>query len=325
MDERLRRIPLQKIKEEIQRRASEARSAIDKPPPQPRPNDATVPLSLSPGQQVEFATARTQQPALIPMSTGSKAHPPLFLIHDVTGDVWPLHPLARQLPDSLTVNGLALPSLECLGSIERLAATHVRAMRSEQPHGPYRIAGHSIGGVVACEVARQLLVAGEPVGFVGLIDAVPTNPEAAWDAAETGDMPLLLKFFEYEIPGLPAELLTDIRRIQDFEAALLRCKQSGLLSEAFPAAEVRRWIGNVRASLQASARYQPKHIAAPCVFFESDEKQWIQAADYWRAFLGEHLRVVHVGGSHFGIIRKPRVERLAQEIAQELGITGQQA
>jgi thioesterase domain-containing protein len=270
-------------------------------------------------QQLEFAGEPRQQ---LTLRRGSDAQPPLFLIHDLTGDVWPLHPLATQLPASLTVIGLTLPSQESLESIERLAAAHVRAMRGVQPQGPYRIAGHSVGGVVACEVARQLLGAGESVGFIGLIDTTPTNREAAWNAAVTGDGPLLLKFLEYRFPNLSTEELQEIGSIQDFDAALRRCQDKGLLPDAYTPAQVRRWIGNARASLQASARYVPARIAAPCVFFQSDEEQWVRAPDYWRAFLGEHLRVLHVGSSHFGIIRTPK---LAQEIAQVLGIPGQQA
>ena len=271
---------------------------------------------------LEFASKPGQLRSVITLRPGSEAQPPLFLIHDLTGDVWPLYTLAKQLPDSLTVIGLALPSRECLESIERLAATHVRAIRSVQPNGPYRIAGHSVGGVIAYEVARQLLGAGDPVGFVGLIDTTPTSREAASNTAVTGDMPLLLKFFEYAIPNLPAELLADIGSVQDFDEALLRCQRTGLLPETLTAAQVRRWIGNVRASLQASARYIPPPLAAMCLFFGSDEEQWAQAPTYWRTFLGEHLRVVHVGGSHFGIIKQPRVDILAREIAQVLGLGG---
>ena len=44
-----------------------------------------------------------------------------------------------------------------------------------QPHGPYVILGACFGATVAYEMARQLLAAGEEVGFLGLLD--PTRRE----------------------------------------------------------------------------------------------------------------------------------------------------
>jgi thioesterase domain-containing protein len=46
------------------------------------------------------------------------------------------------------------------------------AIRMIQPHGPYRIVGHSYGGVVAYEMTRQLLEQGEDVEYLALIDSM---------------------------------------------------------------------------------------------------------------------------------------------------------
>ncbi len=52
-----------------------------------------------------------------------------------------------------------------------MAAGYVRTMRSVQPEGPYALAGHSFGGLVAFEMARILTGQGEHVEWLGLIDA----------------------------------------------------------------------------------------------------------------------------------------------------------
>lgn len=54
--------------------------------------------------------------------------------------------------------------------MECLATRLLSAMRSVQPHGPYRLAGWSFGGLLAYEIAIQLEGMDEEVEFIGLLD-----------------------------------------------------------------------------------------------------------------------------------------------------------
>ena len=56
--------------------------------------------------------------------------------------------------------------------VEDIAAYYVQAIRIQQPDGPYRVVGHSFGGIVAFEVAQQLVASGGQVSFVGLLDTL---------------------------------------------------------------------------------------------------------------------------------------------------------
>ena len=56
--------------------------------------------------------------------------------------------------------------------VEDIAAYYVQAIRIQQPEGPYRVVGHSFGGIVAFEVAQQLVASGGQVSFVGLLDTL---------------------------------------------------------------------------------------------------------------------------------------------------------
>jgi thioesterase domain-containing protein len=51
-----------------------------------------------------------------------------------------------------------------------MAADYVAAITAANPHGPYALAGYSFGGIIAFEMARQLLAAGREVKFLGLFD-----------------------------------------------------------------------------------------------------------------------------------------------------------
>jgi thioesterase domain-containing protein len=57
-----------------------------------------------------------------------------------------------------------------LPEIEDIAANYVREVRSLQPEGPYFLGGHSSGGLVAFEMARQLRSQGRDVALLALFD-----------------------------------------------------------------------------------------------------------------------------------------------------------
>src|SRR5262249_57381994 len=68
-----------------------------------------------------------------------------------------------------------------------MAATYRQALRMVQPEGPYLLAGSSMGGVIAYEMAQQLVEEGEEVAFLGLIDSWlldPSMPEIGEVEAE---------------------------------------------------------------------------------------------------------------------------------------------
>src|SRR5207244_4791795 len=53
-------------------------------------------------------------------------------------------------------------------------ATHyIKEMRQVQPAGPYLLGGHSLGGMIAFEMACQLHEQGEQVELLALFDAYP--------------------------------------------------------------------------------------------------------------------------------------------------------
>ncbi len=103
---------------------------------------------------------------------GSK--PPLFALHVAGGHlsdylalahianseqlIWGLHPRG--------LDGEAAPAT----TMEELAADAISAMRRHTPGGPYRLIGYSFGGLVAYEMARQLVSAGEAVSHLILLD-----------------------------------------------------------------------------------------------------------------------------------------------------------
>jgi thioesterase domain-containing protein len=64
------------------------------------------------------------------------------------------------------LNGKDLP----LESVEEMAALYIQEIRALQPGGPYYLGGACTGGILAYEMAQQLVGAGEEVGILAMFD-----------------------------------------------------------------------------------------------------------------------------------------------------------
>lgn len=105
---------------------------------------------------------------------GSKI--PLFLIHGAGLNVMLYNSLINNLSPDQPVYGLQARGLSGdeipLSSIEEIASYYISEIKTVAPHGPYAFAGFSLGGIIAFEMARQLIQNGEDVPFVGMFDTV---------------------------------------------------------------------------------------------------------------------------------------------------------
>ena len=114
--------------------------------------------------------------SLVPLHGGG-ALPPLFCLHDASGDVSVYRSFAGRLGDDRPVYGLRARGLGVVGephtSIEEMARAYLEEVRAKQPEEPYILAGYGHGGVIAYEMARQLEAAGHTVAVLAMIDGAP--------------------------------------------------------------------------------------------------------------------------------------------------------
>jgi FkbH-like protein len=103
----------------------------------------------------------------------------LFLVHDGDGETLLYLNLARRFPKDLAVFGIEPRRLSGVPlahtRIEDMAAFYIEEVRKQQTHGPYLLAGMCAGGVIAYEMASQLVRAGESVDLLILLDAARPN------------------------------------------------------------------------------------------------------------------------------------------------------
>jgi aspartate racemase len=113
------------------------------------------------------------QSSLVPIQPhGLK--PPLFCVHVLGRGLKFYLPLAHHFDLEQPLYGLAAQMLDKKyappNRVEDLAAHYIKEMRILQPDGPYFLAGLSFGGLVAFEIAQQLVAQGQQVALLALLD-----------------------------------------------------------------------------------------------------------------------------------------------------------
>ena len=111
--------------------------------------------------------------SLVPIKAkGYKA--PLYIVHGAGMNVLIFNALAKNLDDSQPVYGLQAKGLngidEPFGTVEEIAQHYVETIIKSNPNGPYALAGYSFGGIIAYEMARQMIAKNKKITMVGLLD-----------------------------------------------------------------------------------------------------------------------------------------------------------
>jgi thioesterase domain-containing protein/acyl carrier protein len=124
---------------------------------------------------IETTTDRNQWAPLVPMLTkGKKA--PVVLVPGIGGNVVSFAALADQLGQERPVYGLQAVGLdgetEPLTTVEDMAALYLSELRELNAEHPMHLVGHSFGGWVGYELARQLVRSDHDVGSLTLLDTM---------------------------------------------------------------------------------------------------------------------------------------------------------
>jgi acetoacetyl-CoA synthetase len=112
---------------------------------------------------------------LIQIKTGWM-RPPVFMAHGMSGLV-EFYRLARQIETAHPVYGLQGRGLDGLASpldrVEDMASYYLESLIESHPTGPLTLVGYSFGGLVALEMAQQLIARGRHVSQLIMVDAFP--------------------------------------------------------------------------------------------------------------------------------------------------------
>ena len=201
----------------------------------------------------------------------------------------------------------AVPSWRT-STIEEIAAACLHAVRAERPHGPYRLGGHSLGGVVAFEMACRLRRAGEHVELLVLLDTVPPHG-FRW--------PGRIAARHRHLRG------TSIRRHVRGYASLVRAAAQQAAAMARGDVVVRSWPRGFddpwdrAGAARIVRRYHPPTLTAPVTVMSTHESEvQLGGCDLgWSRHVGGPVRTCRLPGDHETIFTEPDVRALAAALS----------
>ncbi|TFY88194.1 non-ribosomal peptide synthetase [Pseudomonas nabeulensis] len=259
---------------------------------------------------------------------------PLFLVHEFSGmDVY-FPALGQHLPGDYPIYGL--PGGPHLNTMEGLAARLVGLIRGIQPHGPYRLAGWSFGGVLAYEVAMQLLGLDEAVEFLGLIDSyVPRltdQGKARWSGPDALKRHLLLQCSAYWKTQGGVDELASLERLEaglgqlDFADVLQRCRDGGLLHAQMAAASQTDLVNYLEREVghgHALAHYSLFPLPIAVHLFSAKERptelsRRSVSLGWEDALAPGQLHQREVPGDHQSMMQAPHIQALGRAISEAL-------
>ncbi|HVR95699.1 MAG TPA: non-ribosomal peptide synthase/polyketide synthase [Thermoanaerobaculia bacterium] len=265
--------------------------------------------------------------AAVPLRrTGSL--PPFFCVHPAGGSVLCYENLSHHLEADRPFYGLQSRGVDSdetpFERVEDMAAWYIDAVRRIQPHGPYHLGGWSFGGLLAFEMAQQLLAAGEEVATLALFDTHAPGRRAGREV----DDAFTLAYFARE-GGL--DVTADELRQLGPEERLARVAELAVEVNLLPRdtvlQSIRRMLGVYNANVQAAQEYMPRLAYPGRLTFLSasepldDETAALSAQDPsrgWSRHVAGPLDVHFVPGSHLTLIREPQVRGLAAALLRTL-------
>jgi thioesterase domain-containing protein len=271
--------------------------------------ETTVRIELTPQQREllvqrlreardrERAAATPAASPLVRLAAGKPGQIPFFCVHAIGGAVFSYIELAQSLgPDqpfyALQARGLDGRS-QPFDDLEEMAAEYVRAIRTVQPEGPYRLGGWSFGGAVAFEMARQLRAAGDRVELLALLDSWSPRLSAATEPTEV-----------------------EVRTVVEHDL--------GAMARSIPPEQAERFRGIYRAHLRALHRYRPEPWLDESVFvtlFRAEPAPGLPnvPAHGWEDLILGEIEVCRTPGDHYSMLARPLVKILAERLAMRLG------
>lgn len=256
---------------------------------------------------------------LVAICRGSPGKRPLFFVHGAGGNVLNFKVISGRLGADQPFYGLQAQGVDGqhppLATVEAMAAQYVEAIRTVDPHGPYRLAGYSAGGVIAYEMAQQLKKDGAKVEFLAMIDTL--SPTSAGRKISRWRKLWLMRRWSLKFAlALPARRHRGRTDEINYQIALDQLSRG----ESLPPELVDHYL--YRNFVTAQALYKPEPYHGSLVLFRATEGEvdYLAAGDSlgWEADVRGDIHVTSIAGSHFSMMSEPGVSELVDGFRQSL-------
>lgn len=279
---------------------------------------------------------------------GDAALAPLFLVHPSGGDVMCYAELARLVEDGRPMVALqdrALAGAEGIPGMSGMAEEYHRIIKARQPQGPYFLAGWSLGGDLAHEIACRLQEDGERVALLAMIDSNAPGAITAteWVTADDDVYPML-RFVQsleaYQARTLLTETPQALAALPPAERArrIARClSAAGLLPQQDAEAELAARTRMFDRHLRALLGFRPRTFHGDVLLFRATEESprnsrmgmGVDDAQHaanlgWTEHVDGTIKEFTVPGHHYNVIQAPGVKKIAEVLNEALEKQGAQ-
>jgi thioesterase domain-containing protein len=271
---------------------------------------------------------RGRSSTIVPIhADGSR--PPLYLIHEIVGEIDCYYPLARALGSDQPIFAIQLTGYEQEHptGVDAIAQAYLRDLRAFRPTGPYIIGGYSYGGIIAFEMARVLHEQGEDSPLVVMIDTFlhKSNQRVSsrekigvlWQNARTGGVDYLSS--KARIKGHYWKHNAE-NRLLSFAGSV--CQALGQLRPA----SVRKAQAEI-ANRRVIAAYEPRHYFGKVLLISCAnryETLSIREDPFlgWGALAGSGFEMCAIAADHIALMKEPAVYMVAEQLRERLAVIG---
>jgi nonribosomal peptide synthetase DhbF len=259
---------------------------------------------------------------IVPLQRSKTIKPSLFLIHPGGGGAMCYMSLAKELKKEMNIYGIQSVGYdgdcEPLTEIHAMAERYVNEIRMLQPEGPYKLAGWSMGGTIAVEMARILEKMGQVCSFIGLIDAHPFNGD---HEVEGRKEPLIVWAQSLGINMNAFEAMTTEEKLS---VLLSKAKENELLPVTSEIEDVKRVIKIMASNNFACDHY---HFQSPvksdltvfhCLEKDKDHFHDLVDPEEWKIRTEGGITPVKIQGHHNNLMAQHNVTSLAEKLKQYL-------
>jgi thioesterase domain-containing protein/acyl carrier protein len=244
---------------------------------------------------------------LVPIQPGG-ARRAFFCVHPFGGNVLCYEALSRRLGPEQPFFGLQARGLDGRTRphrrIEDMAADYIAEIRTVQPEGPYLLGGACAGGLIALEMAQQLLAEGQGVALLVVMDTI-LPPIRGRAEARRVLRDVWLQTLRRLERNLAAAVTDAVRRVSKRFLALVdaKARRAGRVRRAF---DIARW------------RYRPRVYPGRITFFRArDPYLWSRRRiEAWASLAGGGLDCRQVSVDHMAMLSEPHVQHLARELRE---------
>ncbi|HVT93824.1 MAG TPA: amino acid adenylation domain-containing protein [Bryobacteraceae bacterium] len=271
---------------------------------------------------------RTSDSRVSPGTRPPQPHRPLlFVVPTAAGNAFLYAEFAGHLGSDRPIHVLQPAGLEAAGepleSIEAMAEHFIRQMRTLQPHGPYHLVGFCLGGIIAFEMAQQLIASGEEAPLLILVETWhPTYvPLVRCAPAARRALTFLVRGLVRRISALltpsPREVLASLRETCAIAREMI------LRQDIYRGDRYKRDRDLVvEITHRAVSQYTPTPYSGSVVLILAGNLENNADSDprmVWGELARGGCAVVRTPASNFGeLLKRPHVKVLAESVATRL-------